>query len=142
LTEVHDVIGMNTTSNLSSNRTFLFSTAHYPDTFRTTMETLRYVHKRNIRPKGSFPSINDYEIILVKSVRAHRKPKKDLMSLYRKVRNWKHHFTQSKVRMMRKNTNNRSHFKSLDRTPCSSRDDDVREDEISLLDYVDGTVEV
>lgn len=94
---------------------------------------------RIIRPKGSFPSLQD-EILLVQSVsepRHHRKTMSQFVS--HSVKNIKSHVTGKKVRG-RWGSNNVNNRISFDNT--FSKDSDIREEEVSLMDYVDGTYQI
>ena len=108
---------------------------------------LRKTHRTNRKPKGSFPSLNDEELILVK-YGSSRKQVKEQMTKFvcSKLKNLKTRLTKSKVGvngLMNKSSNNNNKNNDTTIRPSSfeqslsGESGGYREDEISLMEYMD-----
>lgn len=103
------------------------------------MESLRNLHHRSIRPKGSFPTIHDDDIVLAKQ---RKIGKERSTSLVHKMKNLKNRMNK-KTASKHGHNNRHSHssqVNSFDQIP--SKDSDIPEEEVVLMDYVDGTFEI
>jgi hypothetical protein len=108
------------------------------------METFRNFHHRSIRPKGSFPTLHDNDVILAKH---KKKGKERSTSFANKMKNLKSRMNKKTGNHLGNNIRNHNHHhsnnsqaNSFDQIP--SKDSDVPEEEVVLMDYVDGTFEI
>lgn len=92
------------------------------------------VHAAN-KPKGSFPSVDD-RIVLAKPFSGKKKPlgKSVTKSVLKKMMNVTVRIAQARVASLGQ--------KTISFEQSLSRDSTIREEEIFLMDYVDGTFEV
>ena len=105
----------------------------------SSMESLRILHShRTARPKGSFP--NPYEDDPVQDKQRKGGKERSLVHKMKHLKSRMNKNSKSNNKHITRNYSNSSQASSFDQIP--SKDSDIPEEEVVLIDYVDGLFEI